>query len=72
MFERFTEEARQVVVRAQEEARRLHSHHIGTEHLVLGLLWPGGGAQTILGARGVTLEGMRAAVEECGRGRASG
>ena len=38
MFERFTEDARQVVVQAQEEARRLHSRHIGTEHLLLGLL----------------------------------
>ena len=42
MFERFTEDARQVVVRAQEEARRLHSHHIGTEHLLLGLVGQGG------------------------------
>ena len=38
MFERFTESARQVVVRAQEEARRLPSAHIGTEHLLLALL----------------------------------
>jgi ATP-dependent Clp protease ATP-binding subunit ClpA len=38
MFERFTEPAREVVVQAQDEARRLHAHHIGTEHLLLGLL----------------------------------
>ncbi|GIH69575.1 Clp protease N-terminal domain-containing protein [Sphaerimonospora thailandensis] len=38
MFERFTEDARQVVKRAQEEARGLRHTHIGTEHLLLGLL----------------------------------
>jgi ATP-dependent Clp protease ATP-binding subunit ClpA len=38
MFERFTSQARQVVVGAQEEARELHSGRIGTEHLLLGLL----------------------------------
>lgn len=38
MFERFTQEARQVVVSSQDEARRLHHNFIGTEHLLLGLL----------------------------------
>ena len=38
MFERFTEEARQVVVLAQEEARHLRHNYIGTEHVLLGLL----------------------------------
>ena len=38
MFERFTEEARQVVVRAQEEARGMKHSYIGTEHLLLGLI----------------------------------
>jgi hypothetical protein len=33
MFERFTDRARRVVVRAQEEARMLDHDHIGTEHL---------------------------------------
>lgn len=37
MLERFTAEARQVVVRAQEEARALGHGSIGTEHLVLAL-----------------------------------
>ena len=37
-FERFTDEARQVVVRAQDEARRLKHNYVGTEHLLLGLL----------------------------------
>jgi ATP-dependent Clp protease ATP-binding subunit ClpA len=38
MFERFTAPARESVVLAQHEARRLHHHYIGTEHLLLGLL----------------------------------
>lgn len=38
MFERFTRDARQAVVLAQEEARQLHHRYIGTEHLLLGLL----------------------------------
>jgi ATP-dependent Clp protease ATP-binding subunit ClpA len=38
VFERFTPDAREVVVRAQEEARTLRHDHIGTEHLLLALL----------------------------------
>ena len=38
MFERFTPDARQVVVLAQEEARALRHDHVGTEHLLLALL----------------------------------
>ncbi|MDX2681463.1 Clp protease N-terminal domain-containing protein [Streptomyces sp. NY05-11A] len=37
-FERFTVKARQAVVAAQEQARLLKHLHIGTEHLLLGLL----------------------------------
>lgn len=38
MFERFTERARQVIVFAQEEARRFKHDHIATEHILLGVL----------------------------------
>ncbi|MBL7261928.1 Clp protease [Actinoplanes sp. LDG1-01] len=38
MFERFTADARSVVVNAQSEARSLHHEHIGTEHVLLSLL----------------------------------
>ncbi len=38
MFQRLTHSARQVVVLAQAEARSLRHNHIGTEHLLLGLL----------------------------------
>ena len=60
MFERFTEEARQVVVRAQEEARGLGHNYIGTEHILLGLLGP---PETVaareLSTAGVTAEVVR-------------
>jgi ATP-dependent Clp protease ATP-binding subunit ClpC len=38
MFERFTDRARRVTVRAQEEARLHHHSQVGTEHLLLGML----------------------------------
>ena len=38
MFERFTEEARRVVVLSQEEARLLNHTYIGTEHVLLSLV----------------------------------
>ena len=45
---------------------------IGSEHVLLGLLHAEGGARDLLAARGVTLDGMRSAVEGLGRGEASG
>jgi hypothetical protein len=38
VFERFTEEARMIVVWAQEESRSLSHNYIGTEHILLALL----------------------------------
>lgn len=38
MFERFTQDARQAVVQAQEEVKPFGHSHIGTEHLLLALL----------------------------------
>ena len=64
MFERFTESARQVVVLAQEEARKLRQGYIGTEHLLLGLLRENGRAATTLGSHGVQLEAARGWVAE--------
>ena len=63
MFERFTERARQAVVLAQDEARRLGHDHIGTEHLLLGLLREEEGlAARVLDALDVTLDDARAEV----------
>lgn len=38
MFERFTAEARRAIVDSQEAARMLNHAHVGTAHLLLGLL----------------------------------
>ncbi|HEU5356766.1 MAG TPA: Clp protease N-terminal domain-containing protein [Actinocrinis sp.] len=38
MFERFTENARRVVVSASEEARTLRHDYLGTEHFLLALI----------------------------------
>jgi ATP-dependent Clp protease ATP-binding subunit ClpC len=65
MFERFTDRARRVVVLAQEEARMLNHNYIGTEHILLGLIHEGEGvAAKGLEALGISLEGVRAQVEE--------
>ena len=63
MFERFTERARQVVVLAQDEARKLKHNYIGTEHILLGLLREeeGIGAR-VLESLDVTTEEVRAQV----------
>lgn len=61
MFERFTEQARQVVVLAQDEARTLRHNYIGTEHLLLGLLREGTVAR-VLERLEVTLEEVQAQV----------
>jgi ATP-dependent Clp protease ATP-binding subunit ClpC len=71
MFERFTDQARRVVVLAMEEARRLNHPQIGTEHLLLGLLRePASVATEVLVSLGVSLEEVRVGIEETiGRGR---
>jgi ATP-dependent Clp protease ATP-binding subunit ClpC len=65
MFERFTDRARRVVVDAQEEARTLNHNHIGTEHILLGLVHEGNGvAVKALESLGISLEAVRQQVEE--------
>jgi ATP-dependent Clp protease ATP-binding subunit ClpC len=52
-------------VLAQEEARMLNHNYIGTEHILLGLIHEGEGvAAKGLEALGISLEGVRAQVEE--------
>lgn len=62
MFERFTAAARQSVVNAQLEARRLHHPRIGTEHLLLALtLGPESDpARVVLGEFGLDHEATEA------------
>ncbi|WP_079008955.1 Clp protease N-terminal domain-containing protein [Streptomyces sp. XY431] len=62
-FERFTLAARRVVTLAQEEARTLGYHYVGTEHLLLALLrYKDGPARQALTALGISLEPARARV----------
>jgi prophage maintenance system killer protein len=64
-FGRFTDRARQVMVLTQYEARRLNHDHIGTEHLLLGLIREGDGiAARALTGLGISLQAMRAQIEE--------
>jgi ATP-dependent Clp protease ATP-binding subunit ClpA len=72
MFERFSGQARHVVVSAQEEARELDHNYIGTEHLLLGLLTSDSLASASLNALGYTHDNVRDEVEEMiGRGKAT-
>lgn len=65
MFERFTERARKVVVRAQDEARFLKQNYIGTEHLLLGLIGEKEGiAAKVLISLNVSLEDIKNAIRE--------
>jgi ATP-dependent Clp protease ATP-binding subunit ClpA len=73
MHERLTGDARQVVVRASEQARRLGHGFIGGEHLLYGLACAGGEVGAVLRARGVTPERVEAAfVRLIGPGNAAG
>ncbi|RJX27270.1 MAG: ATP-dependent Clp protease ATP-binding subunit [Dethiobacter sp.] len=65
MFGRFTERAQQVLVLAQEEAKRLNHNFIGTEHILLGLVREGSGiAARSLQNLGVELSRVRSEVEK--------
>ena len=65
MFGRFTERAQQVLVLAQEEAKRLNHNFIGTEHILLGLVREGSGiAARALQNLGVELSRVRSEVEK--------
>ena len=38
MFEKYSENARKVMSHARQEAQKLKHDHIGTEHILLGLI----------------------------------
>jgi hypothetical protein len=60
VFERFENDAKQSIARAEQEAIRLGHDFIGTEHMLLGLIDTRGSvASTALTERGVTAEKAR-------------
>lgn len=63
MFERFTDEARLVVVQAQAEARSLAHGWIGTEHLLLAALRLPSPLAEQLGRLGISYERAREEIE---------
>jgi ATP-dependent Clp protease ATP-binding subunit ClpA len=69
-FDKFTVGARRVLQYAQEEAQRFNHNHIGTEHILLGLIREGEGvAAKVLANAGIKLEKVRHGVEfTVGRG----
>jgi ATP-dependent Clp protease ATP-binding subunit ClpA len=60
MFERFSTDARQIVVRARQEADELRHPMIGTEHLLLAMLSGQGTALAVLRDAGIEREAARA------------
>src|SRR5437660_3804714 len=60
-----TPRAKRVVELAVDEARRLHHHYLGTEHLLLGLLREGEGVGAgVLESFGLSLQEVRANILE--------
>src|SRR4028119_601840 len=60
MWQRFTERARRVILLGQEEAGKMGSGHVGTEHLLLGLVSESEGvASQVLQKMGVGLQKVR-------------
>jgi len=64
MWQRFTERARKVILLGQEEAGRMGSSHVGTEHILLGLVREHEGvAAQVLERMGVSLNKLRHEIE---------
>jgi ATP-dependent Clp protease ATP-binding subunit ClpA len=73
MFERFTKLARATVAGANVESATLGDDHIGTEHLLLGMLrLDNGVGPRVLARAGVTLAAAHAQLEAMRGGRRSG
>lgn len=63
MFEAFTERMRKVFSLARQEAQRLNSEFIGTEHILLGMIQEGGGIGCRIIQAKVDLKRVRQQVE---------
>lgn len=73
MFERFTREARVVVIDAREEAKALQAPRIESEHVLLGVLATADGPLgQVLRDAGLNVDDARAVVAGAARGRVLG
>lgn len=73
-MERFTQRARRVLSLAHQEAERMRHHHIGTEHLLLGLIREEGGvAGRVLRELGLEVNRVEEIIERItGTGQSQG
>jgi ATP-dependent Clp protease ATP-binding subunit ClpA len=60
MFERFSNEAKNAVIRARDEAVGAGHDHLGCDHLLIGLIAGRGAAAEALTAAGLDVTGLRA------------
>jgi ATP-dependent Clp protease ATP-binding subunit ClpC len=72
MFDRFNDNARRILLVAQESAREMNHGHIGPEHLLYALLVTEGGPQRTLLAAGLDPSETRQAVDEIAGGGGRG
>lgn len=72
MFERFTRESREVVVGAQQQARRLAAPKITTTHLLLALLDIAPRHGATIASAGADLDALGATLEESASGALDG
>lgn len=64
MFDKFSDQARHVVVLASDAARTHHHNHLGTEHLLTGILAAGGPTAATLTNWGITGPHLDSALDE--------
>ena len=62
MFERFSQDAKNAVIDAQKQARRLGHSYIGGEHILLAVVSASSPASAILSAHGLTPEYVEAQI----------
>ena len=64
MYERFTDRARKIMTLANQEAHRFNHEHVGTAHILLGLVSEGHGvAANVLMNLGLDLQKIRTEVK---------
>jgi len=69
MYDKFTDKTKKVINYAHQEAQRMGTQYIGTEHLLLGLLYEGtGAAATALQRLGIEPNRARIEIEKLVRG----